>query len=307
MSEIPETPEDGGITTAASAAISKNVSIILDSATTAVAAAPALSATIRTAEEVPGLHTASVATAAASNAAAEIAEKAAATAAAVSSTVAGMLERATISAAAPSEVPVLEISTTEAASTAVATKMTTVPPLSPPGLSTEHPMSSIELSSRADDRGDDRATENDTNPVLELENEVNSQTSPAPQQPKSAGAAVDAAGRSRKNQRELAPVVLSDAGRLFYADAKVSPHEGRDEKEKKGDKKGDKEWDENQGTRGEKEKRRERVSDESKEAKGGGREMDEDCDSRVVFESGPEDGASVWVFGRREGAVVQVR
>lgn len=304
MSKMSKIPEDVGITAAASEAIYQNVSTILDSATTAVAAAPSPTA-IRTAEEVPGLHTASVAEAAASNTAANTVEHAGATAAAVSSTVAGMLERATISAAAASDVPVLQTSTTKAASTAVATTTTTVPPFSPPGSSTEHPMSSIELSGRADDRGDDRATENYDNPALELELEVESQSSPTPQQPKKANAAVDAADRSRKNQPELAPVVLSDAGRSWYADAKVTPQKGRDEKEEKGDEQGDKQREENRDTR-ENEKRK-WAADENEEVKEGGREMHEGFDCRAVFTSGPEDGASVWVFGRREGAVVQVR
>lgn len=288
MSKIPEILEDVGLNAAAVAAVSQNVSAIIDSATTAAAAAP-VSAAKGTSEEITGLGTASNTMG--------MLENAITTAAAVSNTVGDMLERATTMAAAVagavSEVPVVQTPTPEAASTAVVTTTTIVPPFSPPGLSAEYPMSSIELSGRRDDCGDERGgTEND-NLVLELEREGESPRSPTPPQPRKFSAAVDVADRSRKNQRELKPVVISDAGRMFYTDEKLDQN-GRDEKEQKDDEQEDK-------GRGEKQYTQEN------DAKGERLESQEDCDGRVVLASGPEDGASVWVSGRREGAVVQVR
>lgn len=306
MSKIPEIPRDVGLTAAAAAAISENVSTILDSATTAAATAAPASVAIRTAEGITGLD-AFTAAAAASSIVTNILEDATTTAAAISNTVAGMLESATTTAAgAVSEVPLLQTSATEAASTVAVAATTAVPPLSPPGSNTEHPMGSIELSGGCDDRGDERGTVNDTNPVVELQLKVESPPSPTLQQPRKYSAAVDAAEPSPKNQRELAPVILSDAGCLFDTDVKLNHENGRDEKKQKDDEQEDKGMEENQDSQ-EKEKREGKgVTDERGDTKGETLERHEDCDGRVVLASGPEDGASVWVSGRREGAVVQV-
>lgn len=275
MAEIPGIPEDVGLTAGAAAVISQNVSAMLDSATTTAA--------LVMAEEIPVLDTGSIA------------------AAAVSNTVAAMLESATATAVAASEAPVQQLLPT-ASMASVATTTPIVPPLSTPESTTEDPMSSIELSGRRD-CGDDGGAENDNNAVLELELKADSPYSPTPPHPRKYGTAVDAADRSRKSRPELAPVVLSDAGRLFYTDASTNDEKGLDEQ--KDDEQEDNEREETQDTK-ETEKGK-GVRDEHEDEEGGRLELPEDCNSRVVLSSGPEDGAAVWVLGRREGAVVQVR
>lgn len=229
-------------------------------------------------------------------------------AATVSQTVSAMLENATAAAVAASAIPgtIEEISgldtgsfsatgfpqtqqsnnlgsarTTEAT---VSEATTTVPPLSSPGLAVEHTMSGVELCGRRCSGGEE-GNETDI------------------EWPGKDGAHTDTAVANRRAQGELEPVVLPDGGRSFGDE---TPGNNKGEDEELGD-----ERDECNEVLGGKEIAEEK---EDGEESNGGEEQEEKkdelvdcCDGRVVHYARPEDGATVLVSGRREGAVVQVR
>lgn len=177
-----------------------------------------------------------------------------------------------------SEENVHQFLTPEQESPISATATTTVPPFSPPGPAVEDTMSGVELSGRRGSGGEE-GHETDA------------------ERAEKDGARTDSADASRRSQRELEPVVLPDGGRGLF-DATTVDGGGEEQ-------------------RGERDERNEsRGGDEGAEEEGEGDESDggeeqeekknENCNGRVVHYARPEDGATVLISGRREGAVVQV-
>jgi len=182
-----------------------------------------------------------------------------------------------------SEEQVCHVLAPEQESTISVAAATAVPPLSLPGPAAEDTMSGVELSGRHVSGGEE-GHENDA----ELPGED--------------GVPTDSANANRRSQGGLELVVLPDGGHSFFDGTTMTGNrkgededhrdEGDERKELRGGGQGVEEKGEGDGSDGRKEQ-------EEKE--------NDICNGRVVHYGRPEDGVTVLVSGRREGAVVQVR